>query len=105
MIEALGEAAQTSFTHEDIEKSIVSCYGNVITPLAPQDRGKQAFETFLYANNGFKQQKTEQLLSVKDEDVVNAAKRLAEQAQQLSHKVIFCDKSKKSYGKNLDLPL
>ena len=105
LIEALGEAAQTSFTHEDIEKSIVSCYGNVITPLAPQDRGKQAFETFLYANNGFKQQKTEQLLSVKDEDVVNAAKRLAEQAQQLSHKVIFCDKSKKSYGKNLDLPL
>ena len=105
LIEALGEAAKTAFTHEDIEKSIVSCYGNLITPLAPQDRGKQAFETFLYANNGFKQQKTELLLAVKDEDVVNAAKRLAEQSQHLSHKVVFCDKSKDSYGKNLDLPL
>ena len=105
LIEALGDAAQTAFTHEDIEKSIVTCYGDAIVPLAPQDRGKQAFETFLYANNGFKQLKAEKLLAVKDEDVVNAAKRLAQKAQKQSHKVVFCDKSKDSYGKNLDLPL
>ena len=103
--DSLQEAAQTEFTHEDVEKSIVSCYGDAIVPLTPCDRGKQAFETFLYANNGFKQLKMDNLLALKDEDIAQAAKRLAQMAQKLSHKVVFCDKSKKSYGKNLDLPL
>ena len=94
-----------SFNHDDVEKSIVTCYSSAIEPQTPQDRGKQAFETFLYANNGFRQLKMDNLLAVKDRDVQNAAKRLAQMAQKLTHKVIFCDKSKESYGKNLDLPL
>ena len=102
---ALEEAAKTEFTHEDVEKSIVSCYGDAIVPQTPCDRGKQAFETFLYANNGFKQLKMDNLLTLKDEDIKEAAERLAQMAGNLSHKVVFCDKSQKSYGKNLDLPL
>ena len=99
------ELADNDFTHDDVEKSIVTCYGTAIEPQTPQDRGRQAFETFLYANNGFKQTKVDNLLSVKDQDVKNAAQRLAQMADKESHRVIFCDKSKDSYGKNLDLPL
>ena len=88
-----------------MEKSIVTCYGAAIEPQTPQDRGKQAFETFLYANNGFRQTKVDKLLAVKDQDVKEAAKRLGQMAGKEWHKVIFCDKSKESYGKNLDLPL
>ena len=102
---ALEEAAKTGPTHEDIEKAIVSCYGDSITPLTPRDRGKQAFETFVYANNGFKQLRLDRLLAVKDEDVKEAAQRLVQNAAKVCHKAIFCDKSKESYGKNLDLPL
>ena len=105
LISTLAELAQTSLTHEDVEKSIVSCYGDAIVPLTPSDRGRQAFETFLYANNGFKQRKLDSLLAVKDEDVAAAAKRLAQMTQEMSHKVVFCDKSKNSYGKKLNLPL
>ena len=103
--ETLKELADNDFTHEDVEKTIVTCYGAAIEPQTPQDRGRQAFETFLYANNGFKQTKVDNLLSVKDQDVKNAAQRLAQMADKESHRVIFCDKSKDSYGKNLDLPL
>ena len=103
--QTIQELADTDFTHEDIEKSIVSCYSEAITPQTPQDRGKQAFETFLYANNGFKQLKVDKLLAVKDQDVKNAAQRLAQMSKEGSHRVVFCDNSKDSYGKNLDLPL
>ena len=103
--DSLEEAAKTEFTHEDIEKSIVSCYGDAIVPLTPSDRGKQAFANFLYANYGFRQSKMDMLLAVKDQDVKDAAQRLAQMTKKLSHKVVFCDKSKESYGKNLDLPL
>ena len=105
LTDCLKECAQTEFTHEDIEKSIVSCYGDAIVPLTPRDRGRQAFETFLYANNGFKQTKMDKLLAVKDQDVKNAAQRLAQMTTETAHRVVFCDKSKESYGKNLDLPL
>ncbi len=103
--QTIQELADTDFTHEDIEKSIVSCYSDAITPQTPQDRGKQAFETFLYANNGFKQLKVDKLLAVKDQDVKNAAGRLAQMSKEGSHRVVFCDNSKDSYGKNLELPL
>ena len=102
---SLEEAAKTSLTHEDVEKAIVSCYGDAITPLTPRDRGKQAFETFVYANNGFKQLRVDRILEVQDEDVAQAAQRLVQMAAKESHKAIFCDKSKESYGKNLDIPL
>ncbi len=105
LISILSELSQTTLSHEDVEKSIVSCYGDAIVPLTPCDRGRQAFETFLYANNGFKQLKLDNLLAVKDEDVSAAAKRLAQMTSEMSHKVVFCDKSKNSYGKKLDLPL
>ena len=105
LVQTLKELAGSDFTHNDIEKTIVTCYGAAIEPQTPQDRGKQAFETFLYANNGFKQLKMDNLLAIKDEDVSAAARRLAQKSQELSHKSIFCDKSKDSYGKNLDLPL
>ena len=105
LTQTIKDNADISINHDDVEKTIVSCYGSAIEPQTPQDRGKQAFETFLYANNGFKQQKVDKLLAVKDQDVKNAAQRLAQMALKESHKVIFCDKSKDSYGKNLDLPL
>ena len=67
---------------------------------------KQQFpETFVYANNGFKQLRVDRILEVQDEDVAQAAQRLVQMAAKESHKAIFCDKSKESYGKNLDIPL
>ena len=105
LVDTIKNNTDVKFTHEDIEKSIVTCYGNIIEPQTPQDRGKQAFETFLYANNGFRQQKMDFLLTINDHDVKNAALRLAQMAQKEVHKVVFCDKSRESYGKNLDLPL
>ena len=105
LIDTLKELSDNDFTHDDVEKSIVTCYGAAIEPQTPQDRGKQAFETFLYANNGFRQTKMDKLLAVEDQDVKEAAQRLGQMAGKEWHKVIFCDKSKESYGKNLDLPL
>ncbi len=105
LTETIKNNTDVNFTHDDVEKSIVTCYGAIIEPQTPQDRGKQAFETFLYANNGFRLLKMDNLLAVNDQDVKNAALRLAQMAQKDVHKVVFCDKSKESYGKNLDLPL
>ena len=105
LTECLEEAAKTGLSDEDVEKAIVSCYGDAITPATPRDRGKQAFETFVYANNGLKQQRVDRLLEVQLKDVQDAAQRVVLNAAKESHKAIFCDKSKDSYGKNLDLPL
>ncbi|MBR5402041.1 MAG: insulinase family protein [Treponema sp.] len=105
LVQTIMSNEEMTFNHDDVEKSIVTCYGAAIEPQTPQDRGKQAFETFIYANNGFKQLKMDNLLAIKDKDVQDAAKRLAQMAQKEAHKVVFMDKSKDSYGKNLDLPL
>ena len=103
--QTIKDMANAEFTEEEIEKAVVSNYADYIVPNTPQDRGRVAFETFLYANNGFKQRKTQLLLAVKLQDVKDAAQRLSKMAQELAHKTVFCDKSKESYGKNLDLPL
>jgi len=103
--EAIAEACRTAPDSEEIEKSIVSLYADAIVPLTPKDRGRQAFENFLYANNGFKQLKLDLLLSLTDEEILAAGKRLVQMSKEKNHKAIFCDKSKESYGKILDLPL
>ena len=103
--EVLNNGDEVQISDEDVEKSIVCVYGSAIVPQTPQDRGKNAFEKFLYANYGFKQQMVENILDVKPEDVRKAAKTIKELSDQECHKVVFCDKSKKFYGKNLKIPL
>ena len=105
-LEALKEISQTELPQEEIEKTIVSCYGDAIVPLCPKDRGARAFECFLYGNPvEFKQIRMDYLLKVTSKEVKNAAENLYSAAKKENHQVIFCDKSKKIGGNIIQIPL
>ena len=69
--ECLKEITETPFNPEEVEKTVVSCYGDYIYPQSPKERGNSSFESMLYASPlFFKAAVVEKLLSVKAEDVV-----------------------------------
>ena len=104
--DSLKEMMNTKISPEDIEKTIVSCYGDVIVPASPKKRGDYSFEGMLYCNpQSFKQNKVDYLLSVKEKDVEMAIKRLNEGIEKSCRTVVFCDENKTTYGKKIDLPL
>lgn len=105
-LDALKEFCETPISEEDIEKTIVSCYGDAIVPMCPKDRGHNSFDGMLYANpQSFRQLRVNNVLSVKPEDVKAAAKRLYEYSVKKCYKSVFCDKKDDIVGKNINIPL
>lgn len=105
-LESLKEICENDFPKEDIEKTIVSCYGDVIVPVSPKDRGARSFTSMIYGiSPDFKQINLNNLFEVTPQDVKNAAKRLYDLSQKQNQKAIFCNKSDKSIGNNIKIPL
>lgn len=104
-IDALKEISQVIIPEEDIERSIVSIYGDAIVPMTPKDRAKGVFEGLLFANYGFKPLRVKNILNVSSQDVQKAAQNLYEMAQNKHYNVVFCDKSVKTSGNILKIPL
>lgn len=105
-LETLKELQEMDFTQDEIERTIVTIYGDRICPDSPKAVALDSFERMIYANNAeLMQEKLEQLLAVTPEDVKAAAKRLYENTSKLCKKVVFCHKRNKTSGKTLKLPL
>lgn len=103
--EVLKQAAELDYSDEDIERTIVSLYGECIIPLSPKERGRSAFDSFLFGTYGLKNYRIQNLLKVTSEDVKNSAKQLYENSKETCHKAVFCDNSTICSGKILNLPL
>lgn len=105
-LDVLKEYSEKLISEEDIEKTIVSCYGDAIVPVCPKDRGHKSFDGFIYANpQEFKKIRVNRFLEVKPEDVQKAGKRLYESALQRFQKAIFSDKKESNSGKIINIPL
>lgn len=105
-LDVLKEYSEKQISKEDIEKTIVSCYGDAIVPACPKDRGHRSFDGFIYASpQEFRQERVDLLLSVTPEDVQNAAKRIYKMALQRFQKAVFCDKKESNSGKIINIPL
>lgn len=103
---SLKEIADKPVSKEDVEKTVVSCYGNAIVPACPRDRGFRSFEGMLYANPmKFRQLRVNTLLDIKQEDVTEAAKRLSDSCEKSCRKAVFCNKSDNFAGNIIRLPL
>ena len=104
--ECLKEVAESPFDPEEVEKTVVSCYGDYIYPQSAKERGNSSFESMLYGSPMFfKPAIVEKLLSVKAEDVNKAAVSLYENTKKLYRTSIFCDKSVDCCGNILKIPL
>ena len=105
-LEILKEFSEKQIPKEDIEKTIVSCYGDVIIPSCPKDRGKNSFDGFIYAHpQELRQKRVELLLTITPEEVQQAARRLYALVQKRFQKAVFCNKKDTNYGKKIDIPL
>ncbi len=105
-LDSLKELCRTPIPKEEVEKTIVSCYGNAIVPACPKDRGARSFEGMLYGNpQKFKQLRVDNLLGVTEDDVEKAADRLYESSVKRCSKAVFCNKSNDFAGKIIKLPL
>lgn len=105
-LDSLKEICETPIPEDDIEKTIVSVYGDAIIPVCPKDRGHNSFDGMLYANpQDFRKIKVDNILAVTQEDVMAAAKRLYKSAMETCNKVVFCDKKDDIVGKKINIPL
>ena len=111
-LQSLKELCSKPIPQEEVEKTIVSSYGNAIVPACPKDRGARSFEGMLYANPQiFKQKRVDLMLEITENDVEKAAERLCEASFEKCSKVVFCNnsakagKSKKFAGNNIKIPL
>lgn len=102
----LKAAAAYKIPEEEVQKIVVSAYGESLSPCSPKEKGSRGFEGFLYGNPGFfKKIRAENILKITSEDVSKAAVRLNENAQKRFRKAVFCDKSLNVYGNVIDNPL
>ena len=102
----LKEISEKEFSKEEVEQTVVACYGDAIVPRSPIGRANSAFENFLYANPAeFRAIRINNVLEVSAEDVQNAAKRFYKWSEELYNGAIFIDKSKKCSGNKIDIPL
>ena len=105
-LDSLKDLCNKNIASEEIEKTIVCCYGDAIVPVSPKDRGHNTFDGMLYANpQSLRLLKVEKLLSVTQKDVVEASERLYEAAKENCYKAVFCDKKDNTVGKIIHIPL
>ena len=104
--ECLKEVAEEIFSEEEIEKTIVSCYGDFIYPMSPKEKGHQSFEDMLYATpSTLRQKRVELLLELTAKDIDKAVKRLYKNTKKLYRTAVFCDKSVDCGGNILKITL
>ena len=105
-IDSLKNMAKNKISDDDIEKTIVSCYGDAIVPASPKKRGDYSFDSMIYCNpTKFKKLKINNILSVTSDDIDKAIERLSKWIDEECKTVVFCGESNYSYGKKIDLPL
>ena len=108
-LDSLKELCKTPISKEEVEKTIVSFYGNAIVPASPKDRGARSFEGMLYGNpQKFRQTRVDTILQVTEEDVEKACDRMYESACQKCSKAVFCNsngKSEKTARNNIRIPI
>ena len=111
-LESLKELCSKPIPKEEVDKTIVSFYGNAIVPVSPKDRGARSFEGMLYGNpQSFRQLRVDSILEVTEDDVEKACDRLYESAARKCSKAVFCnkpdnsEKSEKSASNNIKIPL
>ena len=108
-LSSLKELCSSPIPKDEVEKTIVSYYGNAIVPVSPSDRGDQSFQGLLYGNPlKFRQERVDILLSLNEADIEKACERFFEAASERCSKAIFCNKTEKSdkfAGKIIKLPL
>ena len=111
-LDSLKVLCSTPISKEEVEKTIVSSYGNAIVPACPKDRGARSFEGMLYGNpQEFKQKRVDNILEVTEEDVEKAADRMYEASAKKCSKAIFAckaditEKSEKFAGNIIKIPL
>lgn len=103
---SLEELCKLSLSEDDVEKTVVACYGSAIIPACPKDRGARSFERMLYGDPmKFKQLRVENLLKVKAADVNEACRRLAGSILKECHKSVFCNKTENFAGNIVKIPL
>ena len=94
------------FNKEEIERVILSIYATMICPVSPRGRGEQGLLDLLYADvPELREKKYEMLLNLKPEDIKDAILRLESNVLKEWYAVIFCDKSVKTSGNIIKLPL
>ena len=105
-LQSLKELCSKPIPQEEVEKTIVSSYGNAIVPACPKDRGARSFEGMLYANpQSFKQLRLDNILEVREDDVEMACDRLYEASLKKCTKAVFSSKSEKTALNNIRIPL
>ena len=108
-LDSLKELCSRPVSKEEVEKTIVSFYGNAIVPACPKDRGARSFEGMLYGNpQKFRQTRVDTILQLTEEDVEKACDRMYEAACKKCSKAVFCNKSDKSENSarnNIRIPL
>ena len=108
-LQSLKELCSTPISKDEVEKTIVSFYGNAIVPVSPKDRGARSFEGMLYSNPmKFRKLRVENILQVTEEDVEKACDRFYEASTKKCTKAVFCNKSDKSENSarnNIRIPI
>ena len=104
--DSMKELAASGVSAEDVERTVVTSYADLIQPSSPRDKAARSFEGLLYANpSDFRQKRVDNILSVTVDDVNAAAKRIAEAVEKDYKSAVFCDKSKSFSGNIINLPL
>jgi len=104
--QALKEISEIDISPEDIEKTIVSCFGDKIVPITARERGSRSFDDFMHGMTPEDRQKNvDLLLKVTPEEVKKASKRFAAWSDEFYRVSIFCDNSVQTCGNNIDIPL
>ncbi|MCR4580855.1 MAG: insulinase family protein [Treponema sp.] len=104
--DSMKELAKSGIPSEDVERTVVTSYSDLIQPSSPRDKAARSFEGLLFANpSELRQKRVDNILSIKEEDVKAAAKRIAENVEKEYKSAVFCDKSKSFSGNIINLPL
>lgn len=103
-IESLKEFSMKELTSEELEKTIISCYSDLIIPLDPTEKGKVGLKRFLnLITPDLLEKKRQDLLSLTVNDVKEAAIRLYKNAIIRRSEMIICDKNYSCTGNNIEI--
>ncbi|MFP4364422.1 MAG: insulinase family protein [Spirochaetia bacterium] len=85
----LQEVADTGISADELEKAVLGSVGSELKPLKPSEKGGVALKRKLYGiTDTMRQNRRDWLLSVKQEDIVEAAKRMKKQQAEKQVMVI-----------------
>ena len=101
----LEDAANAEFSEEECERSITGTYGEEIQPHSPYGRGIAGFYRTIYCiSEEDRHEKLVNLLSVKSENVKDAAENLLKNIDS-ARTVVIGNKTEKNASVNIKLPL